>query len=255
MNFTSGKYFVFNGRDSMWDKIMVVETEEDGRKSIFGHAKNILNENGFYKGYEDAEIELPLTIAKINQNGLETESFTNKELEDINKWLFLDDYKVLYIDGRVYNVIFTQGEVYSKNLTEKGYISLKAKLREPYSFGALKVDSRVAKGTYKFKVYNKSSANLKVYPEFIIDIKEPMTRISINNSNGLGLLIEDIPTSVKRIRIDNELRMIEADNGINLYKCLKRKWMELRSGKNTLTLDSDGKIEVQVKWQEKFNLQ
>ena len=82
-----------------------------------------------------------------------------------------------------------------------------------------------------------------------------MTRISINNSNGLGLLIEDIPTSVKRIRIDNELRMIEADNGINLYKCLKRKWMELRSGKNTLTLDSDGKIEVQVKWQEKFNLQ
>ena len=249
MNFRSGEYFTFKGYNSSMYSLKIIESEEDSKNFLFGASRNVVVENNVLNLVEDDEIEIPITIAKF-KNANEITGFKDKELRDINRWLFEgEEYSPLIINVHVYYVIFTKGKRFTDRI-DKGYITLTARLMKPCVFSNPIYDIKVVNLEKDLEIRNNSTANVKLYPKILIEILEPTTKIEILNiTNRSSLVLEGLSGDIKEITIDNENRTIEEKNKKNLFPNLKQKWLDVKYGVNKINVKTDGRIKITLIYQ------
>lgn len=205
----------------------------------------------------------PVRIKKINKMTNEVVAFKKLDLDYLNRWLLNNkDYEVLQIDKYIYKALFFQAnDLYTKN-AKKGYIDLKVRLYKNALSSIYVYEKTLIGNTEKLiNISNKSNVQgLILYPNFIISniAKKGLT-------SATNILIENTTIIDNRLTIDLNANEMIYINGKNDYivskidegRVIKKigEYIKFQQGLNVIKLKSDGYCEINISYQEEFDLE
>ena len=205
-------------------------------------------------GAQQKDTLAPRIIFGVNEERIDENVWlTRREIEKVAEWLTADDtWKWLSIKQE--DMVEYRYRVVLSSLT------LLHSGQYPYAFEAeFKADSPYA---YMYpknyvwvpgeNIFNNRSSNKGYYrPTLTIYLSSGGGDFSITNySDGeREFKFKGLPSSVRRIRIDNENQIIaDLDNGLNLYEYFNYNFFRAVKGKNDITVTGNGKVKVQCEF-------
>lgn len=239
------KYFTFDGVRSIDKNIAIVTIGSSSSNTQFGLKQSTdrqdeIGDIPLYKGIKRDISSIDITLCKLDkQNNLLT--FTEKEKDDICRWLFKKDYRPFISEddrNKVYYVIFTEGDSFFNGLNE-GYINLKMELNAPYAYSSIVNDFWRVTNFKEVNIYNNSNIDCDLYPDIEIELLGDTDKVEIfNQMNGSRIMLENLQANEHLYIYGDEVRDIVSmvDNNRNLFPSLKKKWLKLGYGRNKIII-------------------
>lgn len=239
------KYFTFDGVRSIDKNIAIVTIGSDSSNTQFGLKQSVEKQDGIgdvplYKGVKRDISSIDITLCKLDkQNNLLR--FTEKEKDDICRWLFKKDYKPFISDdnkSKVYYAIFTEGDSFFNGLNE-GYINLKMELNAPYGYSAIINDFWRVVNFKEVNIYNNSNIDCELYPDIEIELLGDTDKVEIfNQMTGSRTILENLQPNEHLYIYGDEVRDIVSmvDKDRNLFPNFNKKWLKLVYGRNKIII-------------------
>ncbi|MDU3548936.1 MAG: hypothetical protein E7F83_16140 [Clostridium sp.] len=204
----------------------------------------------------------PVRIKKINKLTNEVVPFKKMDLDYLNRWLLNNkDYEILEIDKYLYKAIFfPYGDDYTKGAKD-GYVDLKVRLYKN-AFSSIMVCQKVLNGNEKYlEVNNKSNVEeLILYPNFSISNiprrgLNSATNILIENTNILDNKLTINLTENEQIYINgkNDYIISKVDENRTIVK--SGQYIKIQKGLNVIKIKSNGFCEINISYQQEFNIE
>ena len=245
-------YFEFDGRKSKDKKLKMIIIDNKSEDDKFGVEQEVIEEdNGtdtpLFLGVKRKPQTLKIAIMKMDKfnNPL---SYTDRELEEICRWLFKKEYRPFIPwdnTGMVYYVIFTKGTDFF-NCAKEGYINLEMRLNAPYGYSRLLNNEYTVMGEKTIDIYNRSDIDNFIYPDIEFELKDDNTDLVIKNLSLSNEIMEfNNLTPNDHIMIYNEgLKdmMSLQDKSRNIFQCSNKKFIKLQYGLNRIQIKGKCKI-------------
>lgn len=245
-------YFEFDGKKSKDRNLKMVVIDNKSEEDKFGVEQDVIEEdNGtdtpLFLGTKRKPQSIKMTLMKLDKYN-NPMSYTDKELEDINKWLFLKrEYKPFIAwdnPGIVYYVIFTKGTDFF-NCAKEGYINLEMRLNAPYGYSNLFNNDYWIKDEKIIDIYNGSDIDNFIYPDIEFELRDDSTDLIIKNLS-LGETMEfNNLISNDHIMIYNEglKDMVSLkDKNRNIFQHSNKKFIKLQYGLNRIQVKGNCRI-------------
>lgn len=224
--------FTFNNVYSKGENIHLVSEES-----------NILNDYGMPFNIEEDETEVTLSFCYAKDNTpLE---WTYDVIVDFLGWVITDDYCEFISEDNEDVIYFLKGVSYTKRFTNNmtGIIDVTFKALSPYGY---KHNVRqIAKGETRFEIENYSNIDNNYKPIITLsNISSNSITITNTTTEKTSFTISNL-TSSDKIYIDNLMGTIRDANGNNKISNSNRSWIELKKGKNVITVTGSCSIQIE----------
>lgn len=231
--------------NSMFDEVFVA-TREIIEVSTRG------NDEPFHQGFRNSPLEFEMTVAF-------TEKYSDKNLNDIVRWLFADYYKPLYFLGREDRVFYCMPVGDSRiihNGLNEGYFTVTMRCNSPFVYSPFVVSEEydLSDGNNKtIELFNDGYKDL--YPEISISKIEDGT-VSLQNLSTGGLVWE-----IRNLRnredvyIDCKKEIIKSsmeDLGLYHYQDTSGQMPRLQEGNNVIIVRGRCKIQFRYRYKYRF---
>lgn len=240
------KYFTFDGMRSIDKNIAIVSIGSNSSNTQFGLKQSVEKQDGIgdvplYKGVKRETSQFDITLCKLDkQNNLL--KFTEKEKNDICRWLFKKDYRPFVSEddrSKVYYVIFTEGDSFFNGLNE-GYINLKMELNAPYAYSPIVDDFWRVTNLKEINIYNNSNIDCEVYPDVEVELLDDTNKVEIyNQMTGSRTILENLQPNEHLYIYGDEVRDIVSmvDKDRNLFpNFINKQWLKLVYGRNKIII-------------------
>ncbi|MGV2640145.1 hypothetical protein GNF86_01645 [Clostridium perfringens] len=244
-------YFEFDGKKSKDRNLKMVVIDNKSEEDKFGVEQEIIEEdNGtdtpLFLGIKRKPQSLKISIMKMNKYSRPL-PYTDKELDEICRWLFKKEYKPFIPwdnTGMVYYVIFTKGTDFF-NCAKEGYINLEMRLNAPYGYSNLFNNDYRIKGEKVIDIYNGSDIDNFIYPDIEFELRDNSTDLTIKNLS-LGETMEfNNLVSNDHIMIYNEglKDMVSLkDKSRNIFQHSNKQFIKLQYGLNRIQVKGNCRI-------------
>lgn len=228
---------------------MYEETLMANRSIIENKSKG--NYKPFFSGIDETPLSFEMNIAFENK-------YTDKDLDDIIRWLFSDYYKPLYFEGREDRIFYCMPDgdsLLTHNGLNEGYITItmrcnSSNLYSPISFTPL--HTIIDNSTKTIDIYN--NGHYTIYPEISIEKIDDgkVTIISKNNGDAIFEIIN--LKNNEQIYINCEKEIIVTDSITNKYRYndVIGEYIKLSYGRNTFEIIGNCKIQLRYQARYKF---
>lgn len=212
----------------------------------------------------------PIRIKKVNKITNEAVSFKKLDLDYLNHWLLNNkDYEVLEIDKHIYKALFfPANDGYTKN-AEKGCIDLKIRLYKNAFSSILTykktLTDRMINGIDDSEklldINNKSNIQgLILYPNCTIS---NTLRRELNSATTISIENTTIADNKLTINLnENEKIYVNGKNDYTISKVDEDRtvdksgeYIKLQQGLNTIKIKSNGYCEINISYQQEFNIE
>lgn len=206
------------------------------------------NDKSNFFGIETTPLEFDLNIAFERE-------FTDKEIYDVIRWLFVDSYKPLFFYGaesRVFYCLPVGDSAIIHNGLKQGYITLKMRCNSSNRYSPIKMSQKydLTDGIKQtIELYNDGHSILR--PEISI-LKIGIGNVTITNLTDDGSIFEirDL-TNQEDIYINTEKEIIKSDIlGVHRYDKVIGKYTRLLYGRNTIEIE--GSCIIQFRYQSTY---
>lgn len=242
--------FRFDGINSKNLKLKIVSVDNSKKNSQFGVEQEIVEDNStnipLFLGVKRKCPTIPITMMKMNDFG-NAESFTDKELDNICRWLFQDEYKPFISwdnTGIIYYVIFTKGDSFY-NCAKEGYLNLEMRLNAPHGYSNQLINFHQVTDKKVIELHNGSNINTIVYPDIEFELLGDNRNLKITNlSNGDFMEFEGLEKNEHAYVYNDGIKdiMSKVDKNRNLFKNFNKKWISMRYGKNRIEIIGNCRI-------------
>lgn len=224
--------FTFNDVYSKGENIHLVSEES-----------NILNDYGVPFNIEEDETEVTLSFCYAKDNiPLE---WTYDVIVDFLGWVITDDYCEFISEDNEDVIYFLKGVSYTKRFTNNmtGIIDVTFKALSPY--GYKHSVRQIAKGETRFEIENYSNIDDNYKPVITLsNISSSSITITNTTTGKTSFTISNL-TSSDKIYIDNLIGTIRDANGNNKISNSNRNWIELKKGRNVITVTGSCSMEIE----------
>jgi len=187
----------------------------------------------------------------VNQSRIDRGKFLDRyELENIAFWLTgHDEYLWLEVEQEDLEYVRYHCMISELSIVEDANIpwALKAKVTcdSPYAYMYPQVFEYTVSGTKTISFYNESSHNGFYMPKLQILLNSG-GNFSIKNmsDNNREFKFQNIPASISRIDVDNDLGIITNNQDLNVYPYFNFKFLRLVKGENVLKLTGTGTLKI-----------
>lgn len=229
------------------DSGMLEETLIANRTILENKAKG--NYKPFFSGIEESPLSFEMHIAFENK-------YTDKNLDDIVRWLFSDYYKPLYFEGKEDRIFYCMPDgdsLLTHNGLSEGYITINMRcnspnLYSPVSFTPLYNIINNTKQT--IDIYN--NGHYVIYPEISIE-KIGDGKVTIVSKNNGDAIFEVINLkNGEQIYINCEKEIIVTNSITNKYRYndVLGEYIKLSYGRNTFEIT--GNCKIQMRYQARY---
>lgn len=247
-------YFTFDNIDSRKFKLAMLDVKEDGEVVKFGldresvEEENSLSDTPFFVRVKNKSVEIKMELVKCSDS-LIPQTFSDKELRDIRRWLFKSMYKPLVVEGKCYHVLFTNGVKKEYGTSRQGYLTLTAKIQDGYSHKkyVLTSDPHV-KGEKIEELHNTSDVDKVTYLNMnITQLSDTKEDIKIKNlSNGDEITVKNVAKNDNFVILSEGMEAYnlkdEEDTEIINNTTFNNHFITLRYGKNRIKCTGNFKI-------------
>ena len=177
--------FIFDGVPSTFNDVYIISTDSWNTERIFGLKSSIETEDGIgdmklFNRRKNDSYSFDVEIAKLDDWNT-PKSVSEKEYDDIIRWLMTDEPKVFQVKGIVHFGTFISATEFH-NTKRQGIIKLQFESIYPYAFSSIISTQLKINQNKTFKLENKSNINnKKVYLD--IDIKKTSSSGSVTIKN------------------------------------------------------------------------
>ncbi|AYP68260.1 hypothetical protein PQE75_gp219 [Bacillus phage vB_BcoS-136] len=249
-------YFNFDGVWSNDFNIVHINTDGGMFSETFVANREIVetqmrgNKKPIFHGIEESPLEFEMTIAFEKR-------WTDEEIDNVLKWLFVDHYKPLYFEGaenKIYRCMPVNDSQIVHNGLKEGYITLSMRCDSSNIYSQT-ITTNPVNITETSIITINNDGHESIYPEISIIKNGSKGHISIENLNDLssGIFeIRDIELG-EDIYIDCEKEIIETDIiGVYRYDNIIGNFTRLLKGENRLKIDGNCTIQFRYKNKYKF---
>lgn len=255
--------FNFDGESSDKYSMYFVSVGDISWTTKFGLDRSTNKSEGVRTSYligtNKSDVELSFTLGKMDVNGRPLR-ITQKDLDDLNRWLIKEDYKPLICNDRVVYGVFTKiGEVYI-NAQGLGYVNLTFETTGNVYSNVVEVPY-VVTNTKTVILENKSTINDWLPMDVDIELYDNASKITITNVSTNKKIVIDGLTDIsnKHIYLDSENRHVHNRTRgyydeimIDFIKNEDLYFPILRYGQNRIKIDINGKGKVIFKYQNEL---
>lgn len=195
--FTKFKYFTFNGKRSDRFNLMLLDIEQDSYKRKVGIGRTIEEEDSigdtplFIRTKPNSQ-DITIEIGKVD-GGNNPLPLTDKDMDEINRWLFVNEYKPLVIGGRVYYCIFDKTAEAWSNMYNHTYLVLSAHLQDGFVYSPINVLKVKADGEQSNFLTNISTIDKNLYIDMnILQAEDDRDIVIENKTNGSRMVIKGV---------------------------------------------------------------
>ena len=244
-------YFNFNGVDSR--KFNLVHIDTGG--SMFEEslvASRDINESKVAGSDYPSFNRLDLSPRSFDLNLAFEGQFTDKQVDEIVRWLFVDYYKPLYFIGNegklMYCIPIGDPKLIHNGLRE-GYIQLTMRCNSPFIYSPIMLSEEYDLTNMDKSVILTNKGHKIIYPEISIQkIGDGDITITSRTDRGRTLEIRELDDKEK-IYINSEKEIIETDIiGVYRYNNVFGEFPRLLYGENRLEIT--GRCKIQFRYQE-----
>lgn len=238
-----GTTISFNGVNSTRYNLYLCNVG-NGLDRQLGTGRSFSMEDGNLISVDDDNPTFDIQLVKLNKHG-DPSPITDTELFEIKRWLYSPkDFKPLMIDRQptVYYGMFVGGQIW-QNECNQGYLTLQFQLNSGHAYTTQQNSVYRVNGTKTIKL--RSKHNYELYNK--IDIEIELTSgnsFTIENlSSGQKMILTNIPSDTKHIRIYNEdmEQIIDLDNPTKLIRgCFNKVFIHLVNGDNEIKITGNG---------------
>lgn len=238
-----GTTISFNGVNSTRYNLYLCNVG-NGLDRQLGTGRSFSMEDGNLISVDDDNPTFDIQLVKLNKHG-DPSPITDTELFEIKRWLYSPkDFKPLMIDRQptVYYGMFVGGQIW-QNECNQGYLTLQFKLNSGHAYTTQQNSVYRVNGTKTINL--RSKHNYELYNK--IDIEIELTSgnsFTIENlSSGQKMILTNIPSNTKHIRIYNEdmEQIIDLDNPTKLIRgCFNKVFIHLVNGDNEIKITGNG---------------
>ena len=238
-----GTTISFNGVNSTRYNLYLCNVG-NGLDRQLGTGRSFSMEDGNLISVDDDNPTFDIQLVKLNKHG-DPSPITDTELFEIKRWLYSPkDFKPLMIDRQptVYYGMFVGGQIW-QNECNQGYLTLQFKLNSGHAYTTQQNSVYRVNGTKTINL--RSKHNYELYNK--IDIEIELTSgnsFTIENlSSGQKMILTNIPSNTKHIRIYNEdmEQIIDLDNPTKLIRgCFNKVFIHLVNGDNEIKITGKG---------------
>lgn len=204
----------------------------------------------FYGVKFDKKLEFTIVFG-VNQRRIDAEKYLDRyELETIAFWLTGHD-KYMWLEVEQDDLEYVRYRCIISNLefVEYGNIpwALKATVTcdSPYAYLYPQVFEYDISGTETIDFYNESSHNGYFMPQLEIELSNGGSFSIINKSdNNRKFEFKNVPSSVKKLNVDNDRCIITNDKNLNAYPYFNFRFFRLVKGENRLQVTGNGKLRI-----------
>lgn len=239
----------FNLMHVVLDSGMFEETLMASRSILESTTKG--NYKPFFSGIEESPLSFEMNIAFENK-------YTDKNLDDIIRWLFSDYYKPLYFEGKEDRIFYCMpdGDSFlTHNGLSEGYITITMRCNSPNLYSPVyytPLYTIIDNSKKAIDVYN--NGHYVIYPEISIEKigDGKITIISKNNGDAI-FDVNNIKTG-EQIYINCEKEIIQSDSLTNKHKYddVFGEYPKLSYGRNTFEIVGNCKIQFRYQARYKF---
>lgn len=238
-----GTTISFNGVNSTRYNLYLCNVG-NGLDRQLGTGRSFSMEDGNLISVDDDNPTFDIQLVKLNKHG-DPSPITDTELFEIKRWLYSPkDFKPLMIDRQptVYYGMFVGGQIW-QNECNQGYLTLQFQLNSGHAYTTQQNSVYRVNGTKTINL--RSKHNYELYNK--IDIEIELTSgnsFTIENlSSGQKMILTNIPSDTKHIRIYNEdmEQIIDLDNPTKLIRgCFNKVFIHLVNGDNEIKITGNG---------------
>lgn len=238
-----GTTISFNGVNSTRYNLYLCNVG-NGLDRQLGTGRSFSMEDGNLISVDDDNPTFDIQLVKLNKHG-DPSPITDTELFEIKRWLYSPkDFKPLMIDRQptVYYGMFVGGQIW-QNECNQGYLTLQFRLNSGHAYTTQQNSVYRVNGTKTINL--RSKHNYELYNK--IDIEIELTSgnsFTIENlSSGQKMILTNIPSDTKHIRIYNEdmEQIIDLDNPTKLIRgCFNKVFIHLVNGDNEIKITGNG---------------
>lgn len=204
----------------------------------------------FYGVKFDKKLEFTIVFG-VNQKRLDSEKYLDRyELETIAFWLTgHDKYMWLEVEQEDLEYVRYRCIISNLEIVEHGNIpwALKATVTcdSPYAYLYPQVFEYNISGTQTVDFYNESSHNGYFMPQLEIETSAGGNFTIVNQSDGnRTFAFKNLPSSVKKIAVDNDRCIISNDQDLNIYPYFNFRFLRLIKGENRLKITGNGVLRI-----------
>lgn len=204
----------------------------------------------FYGVKFDKKLEFTIVFG-VNQKRLDSEKYLDRyELETIAFWLTgHDKYMWLEVEQEDLEYVRYRCIISNLEIVEHGNIpwALKATVicDSPYAYLYPQVFEYNISGTQTVDFYNESSHNGYFMPQLEIETSAGGNFTIVNQSDGnRTFAFKNLPSSVKKIAVDNDRCIISNDQDLNIYPYFNFRFLRLIKGENRLKITGNGVLRI-----------
>lgn len=257
-----GKTFIFD--ETACDELELMlydvgsQTQSAGRFAAGVEAvENTVGSNWkphFYGVKYDEKLEFELVFG-VNQRRLDEEHYLDRyEIETIASWLVgHQQYKWLEVQQNDMEWVRYRCMITSLELVESGQIpwALHASVTcdGPYAYTYLHEYRYTINGSAEILFMNESSHNGYLYPALQFEMSSG-TAFSVQNrtDDGRTFSMNNIPSAVQTITVDNATGVIQNNAGVNLYDNCNFQFLRLKKGYNSLYVTGNGILTISAEF-------
>lgn len=248
-------YFTFDNVDSRKYKLAMLDVKEDGEVVKFGldrdviEEENSLSDTPFFVRVKNKSVEIKMELVKCSDS-LIPQTFNDKELRDIRRWLFKNKFRPLVVEGKCYHVIFEKmGEKKEYGSSRQGYLTLTARIQDGYSHKKYVLTSSPnVKGEKIEELQNTSDVDKITYLNMnITQLSDTKEDIKIKNlSNGDEIVVKNVAKNDNFVILSRDMEIYnlknEEDDTMFNNTTYNNHFITLRYGKNRIKCTGNFKI-------------
>jgi len=248
-------YFNYNGISSRDFGLIHISTDSGMYEETLVGSRELRetkvagNDKPYFKGFDSSPREFDMKIAF-------EEDFTDESLNEVVLWLFQDNYKPLFFEGKedkLFYCIAVSDSNIVHNGMKQGYITISMRCDSPYVYSNIYTSTEydLSTNTVAFPITIENKGHFNMFPEISIR-KIGVGNITITNVSNSGEIFEirDLADS-EEVYINSEKETIETDIiGVYRYDKVIGNYLELPYGVNIINVI--GKCIIQFRYQYKY---
>lgn len=243
--------FIFNGISSDMHGVYIVTTDDNSTERLFGLNSSLETEDGIGNTKlpirrKDDTYNFNVEIMKLNEWN-DVLPMSDKEYDNIIRWLMVDDICPLEVGGLVHYGIFKSGTEFH-NPYRQGIIKLEFESICPHPYTPIMTSVLKVLGDKTISLENKSNLNRKTYLDIDIQKINSAGNVEIINlKNGKSFKVNNLALKEEVKIIGEDVFEVESitNPDRNMFKSLEYKsFPYIEYGINKIKIIGDCKIRI-----------